>query len=390
MLSVVIPAYNVENYITDCIESIRHQTFSDLEIIIVDDGSTDRTGQICDEFQRKDSRITVIHQNNQGVMTARINGIKKATGKYITFVDGDDYILPDMYISMIPLMQESDMVTCGIRREEKNGRIKENTVLFDDFEEGVYRGNKLSFIFSRMIYDREIGAAQRLIPSSCNKIYATDILKEVTEECHNRQIKYAEDSVMLYHYLLKCHSICITKDVFYIYRFRETSATHSENIDILKDINGVYIELKTVFENSDYAIKLMEQLQHWIMILIGCGLRKQMGFAENICPIEFILDARLLISGNLALYGAGKCGIDYFRQLKGWGKEPVIWVDKNYQSIGNYGGTVLGPSSLLEADFDKLIIAVGKEKVAEEIKRELLILGIEKDKIVWNKPLRAF
>jgi len=98
-ISVIVPAYNVEEYIIDCVESICNQSYKNLEIIIIDDGSTDATGEICDAFD--DSRIKVIHQKNQGFSGARNTGILEARGEYLAFVDSDDYIKPDMLEKLV-------------------------------------------------------------------------------------------------------------------------------------------------------------------------------------------------------------------------------------------------------------------------------------------------
>lgn len=95
LVSVIVPVYNVGNYVSKCIQSIREQTYSNLEIILVDDGSTDNSGVICDEYEKKDIRIKVIHKKNAGVSAARNTGIDRCTGDYICFVDGDDYVMPD-------------------------------------------------------------------------------------------------------------------------------------------------------------------------------------------------------------------------------------------------------------------------------------------------------
>ncbi|MCQ2497392.1 MAG: glycosyltransferase [Lachnospiraceae bacterium] len=115
LISIIVPAYNIENYIARCLDSILAQTYTELQIIIVDDGSTDGTPQICDEYVTKDSRIKVIHKKNGGVSTARNAGLKEATGKYIGYVDPDDYIEPDMYERMHRAMINNpvDLVICS-------------------------------------------------------------------------------------------------------------------------------------------------------------------------------------------------------------------------------------------------------------------------------------
>lgn len=116
-ISVIVPIYNSELYISDCIESIIMQTHKDLEIILVDDGSTDGAGAICDEYAAKDRRISVIHQANAGVSAARNVGLSRATGKWISFIDSDDTLDPDMYELLLQLAKEydADIVHCGYK-----------------------------------------------------------------------------------------------------------------------------------------------------------------------------------------------------------------------------------------------------------------------------------
>lgn len=100
MISVIVPIYNVAVYLEQCMESILRQTYTELEIILVDDGSTDGCYQICEEYKKKDSRVVVLHKENGGLVSARKAGIQAATGNYIAWVDGDDWIEPDMYERM--------------------------------------------------------------------------------------------------------------------------------------------------------------------------------------------------------------------------------------------------------------------------------------------------
>lgn len=114
-ISVIVPAYNIEEYLPRCLESIINQTYQNLEIIIVDDGSKDNTSKICDEYAKKDNRIIVIHQENKGLSGARNSALKIATGDYIGYVDGDDYIASSMYELMLASMEENDadLAMCG-------------------------------------------------------------------------------------------------------------------------------------------------------------------------------------------------------------------------------------------------------------------------------------
>ena len=136
MISIIVPVYNTEAYLPQCIESLICQTYKDIEIILVDDGSTDDSLRICDGYQKKDVRIKVLHQKNAGVVNARKAGLYMAAGEYIAFVDGDDWVEPDMYECMYQKLfeQDVDVVMCG--RFEDTGEVCKK--VFHGIEEGRY------------------------------------------------------------------------------------------------------------------------------------------------------------------------------------------------------------------------------------------------------------
>ena len=124
LISVIVPVYNVEKYIHRCVDSIINQTYTNLEIILIDDGSTDRSGKICDEYLKVDSRVKVIHQENTGVGAARNTGLKYCRGEFITFVDSDDYISLDLIEVLFSKIDDADYVSCGFSRCDSEERIK--------------------------------------------------------------------------------------------------------------------------------------------------------------------------------------------------------------------------------------------------------------------------
>ena len=122
VISIIIPVYNSERYIHRCIDSILRQTYQDYELILVDDGSTDRSGEICKSYANEDNRIIVIYQKNAGVSSARNAGLAIAKGKYITFCDSDDELLPDYLAVMINEPEEAELVIAGYRYIDENGK----------------------------------------------------------------------------------------------------------------------------------------------------------------------------------------------------------------------------------------------------------------------------
>ena len=132
LVSVIVPAYNIEKYIARCLDSILGQTYTNLEVIVVDDGSTDKTGEIIDEYTKKDSRIIAIHQVNAGLSGARNSALKIAQGDYIGYVDGDDYITPDMYSLMVNACEENNAEIALCTYAEVPDTIKENGTITTD------------------------------------------------------------------------------------------------------------------------------------------------------------------------------------------------------------------------------------------------------------------
>ena len=138
MISIIVPVYKVEPYIHQCIRSILNQTYRDIEILLIDDGSTDKCGEICEEYARIDSRIQVFHTENKGLSAARNLGLMEAKGEYIGFVDSDDWIEPDMYESLLRQLGESeaDISACKIWDEYQGNQQQSGNRI----QNAVYRG----------------------------------------------------------------------------------------------------------------------------------------------------------------------------------------------------------------------------------------------------------
>ncbi len=210
MISVIVPVYKVEKYLPRCVDSILAQTYKDLEIILVDDGSPDNCGEICDEYALKDSRIKVIHKQNGGQSDARNVGIEAATGEYISFVDSDDFIEPEMLMTMYRLQQEqnSDVVCGGIRDICKGKEFlacSENKIINCTGEQAL-----------KYILEGKYCAG-----SVCSKM----IRKEILNEKRFLVGKIYEDAFLLPQLMLSAHRVTITTQPVYNYWHRTGSTT---------------------------------------------------------------------------------------------------------------------------------------------------------------------
>lgn len=169
LLSIIVPVYNVKPYLKKCVESIINQTYTNLQIILVDDGSTDGSQNICDEFAQKDSRIVVIHKENGGPSTARNEGMDRANGDYISFVDSDDWLEPSMYYDLITQMEKynADLAVCSFfecKGDEKKAVGDSKNVNVLDTEEIFTNKNQLRFLVWNKVFRRSFVEEMRFIP----------------------------------------------------------------------------------------------------------------------------------------------------------------------------------------------------------------------------------
>lgn len=216
-ISIVVPVYNVADYLPQCIDSIRNQTYTSWELILVDDGSKDESGELCDKFAETDERIKVIHIQNSGVSTARNIGLKNARGIYVAFVDGDDWIEPDMYEKLIVPMQDgADIAFCRFVREYPNGTVQH-------VEQNLNVFVKQPFDFSQIVYEYELENKDRqtLSKTVFGSVWRSLFKKKVIDRENINfpvNIKIAEDRLFLMEYLLYCQSAEIVEIYGYHYR----------------------------------------------------------------------------------------------------------------------------------------------------------------------------
>ncbi len=246
LASVVVPIYNVENYLNRCIESIVNQTYKNLEIILIDDGSTDSSPAICDEWCEKDKRITAIHKENQGAGMARNSGIEKATGEYIFFFDSDDYIDLETVEKCIAeaIINKSDIVVFGRKEVLENGNKK--TVEFFP-NKRIYYGDEISNNLLPEMFSHKCGFGL----SCCSKMFRLSAINENNIRFKSERELLSEDSYFLLELLPKIKTLSIIPQYFYYYCERFSSFSHTYTKDKQKN-NDVFLSecIKYVKENN--------------------------------------------------------------------------------------------------------------------------------------------
>ena len=187
-ISIIIPVYNSEKYLRKCFDSIMNQTFTDFEVIVINDGSKDHSGEICDHYAKVDSRFKVFHKTNGGVSIARNTGIEHASGEYITFIDSDDWVDEDyLQMMMSVAITDCDLVVSGIicnYTDRKFKTLKTNDAYFSSNDAHQLH----SLIKSRLYY------------GPCNKLYKSNIIKQ-NKITFPQEISYGEDRIFNYHYI---------------------------------------------------------------------------------------------------------------------------------------------------------------------------------------------
>ena len=241
-LSVIVPVYNVEAFLPTSIESILNQSLIDLELILIDDGSPDNCGTICDQYALKDERVKVIHQSNRGVSHARNEGMKIAAGDYIGFVDPDDYVASDMYRSMIATAENSDcnISICGFAYCTESGEfIREDRV-----PSGIHLQREL--ILS--IY----GMPNQFHGSMCNKIFSRTLLSDLF---FDETVAIGEDWLLLYECYMRAEKAVAVDQCYYTIRIRSNSATRKNDSHLYLRKLETYDKLFSYSLNKDKEIQ---------------------------------------------------------------------------------------------------------------------------------------
>lgn len=225
LISVIIPVYNVEQYLNKCVISVRSQTYKNLEIILIDDGSTDRSSDICDEHAKLDMRIKVIHKENQGVSSARNIGLKICTGYYIGFVDSDDWLEPQMYEKLVDAISQRESIGVSMCRYFMNYDSKEQEII------NRRKVPQMALPMSRMLYyiyrrDEYKGVASYLF----TKLFRRSVLVGDSRTDNIRfceSMKIGEDIVFSAECYMRINEAVYINEALYHYRQRESSAMHS-------------------------------------------------------------------------------------------------------------------------------------------------------------------
>lgn len=383
LLSIVVPVYQTKEYLPICIESILNQNYQNIEIILVDDGSSDGSGKLCDDLKKRDKRIKVIHSENRGIYQARKLGAAHSVGELITFVDSDDWIDKDIYRDMMEVYNEykPDIIAYAYRHNEY-GACSESF-----YFEGYYPKDEIECkVIPNMMLDNKCGA-RKLNPSVCCKIFKKEIYRKAVENIKGR-ITLGEDAMVTYPAICIAESMYISNTPYYHYRINEMSCTHvfpTERIEEIKIFQiNITERMKTYGSNHDFSLQIDCYVRSFLeMFLIN-------RFGIHRAATMFLFPYRQIEpNSKVQIYGAGEVGKSYYCALKQTQYAEIVgWYDKNSSEIGMYDGQeIFAPEKITEKRADKIIIAIDNHQIATDVYKYLLSLGIDEEKLFWEQPV---
>lgn len=380
-VSVIVPIYNTEKYLSRCIESIRGQSLNELEIILIDDGSGDGSGQICDDYARIDPRIKVLHKENEGLVCARKAGLHLARGKYIGFVDSDDWIEADMFEFLFreAIDKNADIVADGVVEETDGACVYKTNAL----KAGIYHSEEeRTYIYQNMLCCEEyfkIG----ILPYLCNKLIRRELAAKHIMTV-DEKISVGEDAASVYPILMSAGRICITNQVHYHYCIRNTSMIRGGGRldEEYAGLARLHIFLKRTSHDLGVLPLMEEQIERYSInnILVRAFAKYACQFGNTkLYPFKGIGEM-----DSILIYGAGAFGravFEYVSQKEGI--KVTNWVDRDAQFYQRLGMQVDNLDRLWPPCSSKIVISVLSRKAAGEIKGMLLNRGFSEQQLIW-------
>lgn len=389
-VSIVVPVYNVATYLVKCLDSLHQQTLQEIEIICVDDGSTDGSLEMLYEYQEKEPRMKILQQKeaSAGAAKARNLGISVATGEYLLILDSDDYFsleLAEKTYLKAKSVHADIVVFDAVHVDYKTLEpLEQYTCLYEHYlpMASVFSGKDNAFVLF-----------QSTTSAAWTKLFKRSFVLE-----HNlffQEVHVIDDIFFVYRALACCERMAIIKDKLINYRYmnpesqiqnlqRDSFAAKKyfyamsdwlkEHLLYEKYEHTFFISVKIVCETYLSNLKSMEEKKDLFQWMVS----------EDIVDFLFFPDMLKETSQKIILYGAGTFGWVYYMQNLFYHHCNIVaWVDRNYETIGF---PVTGLEAIEKADYDKIFLAVEKRALAESIKTDLLARGISEEKIMWQEP----
>lgn len=364
MISVIVPIYNAEKYLNKCLASIVNQTYRDLEIILVNDGSMDESLAICEKYKQADKRIVIVNKRNEGLVRARKDGIRIAKGEYITFVDADDWIDITTYEKVYA--GKADIISYGLTEEYEN-YSKNKT---DKIEPGLYDKKRIHDQIIPNMLSSAIFFEFGMLPNLVCKLIKKSLLLETIDNVSDN-VTIGEDVDFFFRTVYRAESVLIKTDVLYHYRQHQKSMMRTKLP--AEKIKALYWDLYNIKEAAGLT-EWVSQLNQYITFVM---LLKR---PESVVPYIMELSD---VHGKVVIYGAGEFGkslYDILIEYKNITRLSI--VDKQWQNMNNPGYHIENPEIVRSDIPDKIIVAILNENVCGQVEKYLIEMGIDSKTII--------
>lgn len=376
LVSIIVPIYNSELFIDKCVQSIINQSYKNIEIILINDGSTDTSKEMCDNYASIDNRIKVIHKTNGGLVSSRKTGLNLSTGEYILYVDGDDWIEEDLIKHYIEQAIKFDAdVVISSHMENLEGRIE---ILKNTFPPGFYDKKKLiSTIYPKMLYNGKFSQFG-IFSYSWGKLYRRELLIKnqlvVTEG-----ITIGEDALCFYPTLLDAETLVILEQPYYHYRQRADSLIKTLKAIEISKIETIYTSLKKSFIDKGVLDIMLPQLQYYILSLLTVSTEGPIPNDEiNLYPFD-----KVKPGDNLIICGSGTFGQHLYKKINTYKTYNVLsWIDEWHEYYSKLNLPIVGFENIKSFNYDYILIALIDEDISNETFSKLLEYGVDEKKII--------
>lgn len=375
-ISIIVPIYNVEDYVKPCIESIMRQSYRNLEIILVDDGSTDHCPEICDYYAQIDKRVHVIHKHNGGVTSARKAGVAAATGNYVLCVDGDDWIEEDrvevlVRDGILPAYADMIFLSGHIMDFEDKESIRQSS----DVPTKLFVNDEIENEIFPLLPDMQMW-------SLCSWAIRKELLLK-NQILVDDLVINGEDFLCVVFCLLDAKSAMVIQQGGYHCIYRASSLSHRKRYHLHKDYFKIWYQVLKNRLQQKRASKKICKICNRIAVTFAMSYHHydydwlQQKFPNCLFPFPKVKSGTQIV-----VYGAGKVGrslVKYLDKTK-W-CSVVLWVDQNQNLPAIPGYTICSRDSIFSVDYDFVVVAIVKESIAKEVKRSLILDGIPEKKI---------
>lgn len=377
LVSIIIPIYNSEAFLDKCIQSAINQSYSNIEIVLVNDGSIDSSGEMCDTYAATDSRIKTIHKKNGGLVSSRKAGLLASTGEYVMYIDGDDWIelrLVEDFVNEIIKHNPDVIIPAHIVNLE--GR---EDILVNSISPGFYNRERLvTEVHPKMLYTGKF-AQFGIFTYTWGKMYRRELLLQNQLKV-DESIVMGEDALCLYPTLLDAESIVILKQPYYHYRQRADSQIKNlKSIEISK-IQTVYDGLKSAFIEKRTSDIMLPQLYHYILALLITNTQGPEPENNSATLYPF---SNFEPNTNLVLYGGGTFGQHMYKKIMNQKEHNLLaWIDEKHKHYSKLNLPVSGFNKLKSIDYQVVLVALIDEDNSNRAYSKLIQHGVSADKIV--------